>query len=90
MCVSLCYTSVVCDGTCEQTMRASCICWWRDGRTVRLKPLLEVGMIHPLYFLHQAIITKMRENEVFLSACIILNYSNNTAYNEDNLPPMCF
>lgn len=31
-------------------------------------------------------ITQIRENGGVLSDCIILYYSNNTAYNEDNLP----
>lgn len=31
----------------------------------------------------------MREKRVLLSGRIILNYSNNTVYNDDNRLPMC-
>lgn len=52
VCVSewLCDKSVICDSTCERTMRAPCICWWREGKRVRLEPILEVMTIHPLCF----------------------------------------
>ena len=52
VCVSvwLCDKSRICDSTCERTMRSPCICWWREGKRVRLEPILEVMTIHPLCF----------------------------------------
>lgn len=62
----------MCNSAYEQTLRASYICWWRKGKWVRLKPILEFRMIHPLYFARYAVITEMREKDSPCQAVLYL------------------